>query len=248
METETRSPERRERGAGAGGGRGAALRARQGWVGDPSQSWTESPGMEPVEGLEGHKAVLRRTRAREGEQEGEAGETAGEKRGGRIKGEKRGGGGGAGARGKIRQEQGRARIKAVPRLLHSQNCPSPGVHLDKSYPSSRGGNGCSSLGTWAGSCFSNFPSTPSHSLFALSLWHKALCSNPQIPSRLAPSSARTGHSHTSLAPPWREQKPREPSPFPLAGQETPRVTQGIKQPQLALILITHNTDELINLI
>lgn len=35
--------------------------------------------MEPVEGLEGHKAVLQRTRVREGEQEGEAGETAGER-------------------------------------------------------------------------------------------------------------------------------------------------------------------------
>lgn len=35
--------------------------------------------MELVEGLEGHKAVLQRTRVREGEQEGEAGETAGER-------------------------------------------------------------------------------------------------------------------------------------------------------------------------
>lgn len=53
--------------------------ARQGRVGAPSQSWTQSPGVEPVEGLEGHKAVLQRSRVREGEQEGEAGETAGER-------------------------------------------------------------------------------------------------------------------------------------------------------------------------
>lgn len=63
-------------------GRGGEQRtgARQGREGAPSQNWTEGPGMEPLEGLEGHKAVLERfSRVREGEQEGEAGERAGER-------------------------------------------------------------------------------------------------------------------------------------------------------------------------
>lgn len=67
METETRSPKRRERGAGAGTGRGTSQR---GSGGSPFPKLGRGPGMEPVQGLEGHRAVLRRTRAREGEQEG----------------------------------------------------------------------------------------------------------------------------------------------------------------------------------
>lgn len=60
-------------------GRGGEQRtgAQQGREGAASQNWTEGPGMEP---LEGHKGVLERfSRVREGEQEGEAGETAGER-------------------------------------------------------------------------------------------------------------------------------------------------------------------------
>lgn len=69
-----KEPKRRERRAGAGTGRELG---RDG--GSPFPKLDRGSGMEPVEGLEGHKAVLRRSRARDGEQEGEAGETAGER-------------------------------------------------------------------------------------------------------------------------------------------------------------------------
>lgn len=58
-------PKRRERRAGAGSGREPG---RDG--GSPFPKLDRGSGMEPVEGLEGHKAVLRRSRARDREQEG----------------------------------------------------------------------------------------------------------------------------------------------------------------------------------
>lgn len=232
---------------GAGSGRGAAGGARQGRREPlPCPELQEGPGVEPWRGTNGSVSGrgsrrVRQVRHREREARwADNGREAGRRWWCRSK----------------RKDQtgtGKSRIKAVPRLLllphHSQNCLSRGaasIWINPVHPPGR--NGCSSPGTWAGFCFSDFPCSPSHSPFALSLWHKARCSKLQIPTCPAPSSAGAGHCHLSLALPWREQKPRQPSHFPLAGQGTPRVRQGIKVLQLALILITHNTDELISLI